>query len=171
MNLFKLFKLGPAEHRDFGQLFDRIAKLGSHLTETELKEVTAVAGLCGKTAYADDKITPTEISKIKAILLSESKLSAESVDIVLTLIQEQRVPLLTLEAYFYIRLANEAMDKEQKRALLRNLFQIAAADGTICLAEENTLFSMADQLKLQRQEVVALKREFKNFLSVFQSET
>jgi uncharacterized tellurite resistance protein B-like protein len=170
MNLFKLFKLESTPHADSGQLFDRISQLGAHLNESELKQITANAGLCGRIAYADTHITDDELEKIRGILLAESGLSENSVDIVMALIVEQRVELLTLEEHFYSRLANESMTREQKHHLLRNLFRIAAADGTICLEEENLLFNVAVQLKMSRQDIVDLKREFKNFLSVFQKQ-
>ena len=169
MNLFKLFKLEPEKERDFGELFDKISELGEHLTESELKQTTAVAGLCGRVAYADAEITSDEISRIADILRRESKLSPQSIDIVTALLVDHRVALLTLEEYFYSRLANESMTEDEKRALLKNLFHIAAADGKICLQEENLLFTIASQLRLSRQEVILLKREFKNFLSVLQT--
>ena len=170
MNLFKLFKIAEDKHDDCGQLFEKIYELGADMAETELKKITATAGLCGRVAYADTEITDDEISKIKAMLRNDSKLSANAADIVVTLILEKKVELLTLEEHFYTRLANESMDDNEKRSLLKNMFLIAAADGTICLEEENMLFNVASQLKLPRQAVVDLKREFKDYLSVFQSD-
>ena len=169
MNLLSLFKLKPDAGRDYGRLFDKISELGEQLTESEIKKVTAVAGLCGRIAYADTEITPDEITRISSILKSESKLSARSVDIITTLLVEHRVELLTLEEHFYSRLADESMTGDEKRALLRHLFRIAAVDGTICLQEENLLFTIASQLKLSRQDVIRLKREFKDFLSVLKT--
>ena len=169
MNLFNLFKLKPDDKRDHGQLFEKISALGEQLTETEIKQVTAVAGLCGRVAYADTEITADEIAKISGILKNESKLSPRSIEIVTTLLVEHRVELLTLEEYFYSRLADESMTEDEKRALLKDLFRIAAADGTICLQEENLLYTIAAQLKLSRKDVAAMKREFKDFLSVFQN--
>jgi uncharacterized tellurite resistance protein B-like protein len=170
MNLMKLFNLESASHEDSGQLFDRISRLGEHLNESELKQITAIAGLCGRIAYADTHITDDELDKTRAILLAESHLSPESVNIIMELIVEQRIELLTLEEHFYSRLANESMNPEQKQHLLLNLFRIAAADGTICLEEENMLFNLATQLKMSRQDIVTLKREFKEYLSVFQTQ-
>ena len=169
MNLFKLFQLESTAHPDHGQLLDRISQLGENLSETELKQITAIAGLCGRIAYADTQITDDELMKTRAILHDESKLSRASVNIIMQLIVEKRVELLTLEEHFYSRLANESMTVDQKRHLLKNLFRIAAADGTICLEEENLLFNVASQLKVSRQEIVELKREFKEYLSVFQT--
>ena len=169
MNLLSLFKLTPEHKQDYGQLFDKISEIGEQLTETEIKQVTAVAGLCGRIAYADTEITEDEIARISTVLQNESKLSARSIEIVTTLLVEHRVELLTLEEYFYSRLANESMTEAEKRALLRHLFRIAAADGTICLKEENLLFTIASQLKLPRKEVIQLKHEFRDFLSVFQT--
>ena len=171
MNLFKLFKLETEKEHDFGVLFDKISELGEALTESELKQTTAVAGLCGRIAYADAEITSDEIKRTTDILRRESKLSPQSISIVTTLLVDHRVELLTLEEYFYSRLANESMTEEEKRALLKNLFRIAAADGTICLQEENLLFTIASQLRLSRQDVILLKREFKEFLSVFQTQS
>jgi len=171
MNLLKLFGLEPQQQRDFGQLFDKISTLGQALSEAELKQVTATAGLCGRIAYADTVITGEELEQISSILRAESKLTPQSINIVTALLVDHRVELLTLEEFFYSRLANESMTEEEKLALLKNLFRIAAADGTICLEEENLLFTIASQLKLPRQAVIQLKRKFKNFLSVFQTQS
>ena len=170
MNLLKLFKVKPNVQNDCGRLFEKISELGAQLEEAELKQLTAIAGLCGRIAYADTEITPDEMEKTTAILQAESKLSSNAIRIITTLIVEQRVELLTLEEHFYTRLANESMTTDEKRLLLKNMFLIAAADGTICLEEENLLFNVAGQLKLSRQDVVDLKREFKDYLSVFQSD-
>lgn len=170
MNLFKLFKLAPEKESEFGQLFERVSQLSDQLSDNELKQVTAMAGLYGRVAYADTEITPDEISKIKHILKEDSKLSSKSIETITTLMFEKKVELLTLEEHFYTRLANESMTHEDKQRLLRKLFQIAAADGTICLEEENQLHNLANQLNLSRQEIIDLKREFKNYLSVFQNQ-
>lgn len=168
MNLFKLFNFETEKKKDFGQLFDRIAQLGEGLGDEELKEVTAVAGLLGRVAYADSEISKEEQTEIKSILQKKSKLTAAAIEIILTLIVEKRVELLTLEEHFYARLANEVMSKEARKQLLENLFQIAAADGTICLEEENTLYGTAVSLKIPKNELTELKRKFKSYLSVFQ---
>ena len=168
MNLLKLFKVTEDKHEDCGQLFDKISELGANMAETELKKITATAGLCGRVAYADTEITDDEINKIKTVLRNDSKLSANAADIVVTLILEKKVELLTLEEHFYTRLSNESMNPDEKHALMKNMFQIAAADGTICLEEENLLFNVASQLKIPRQTIVEFKREFKSYLSVFQ---
>jgi uncharacterized tellurite resistance protein B-like protein len=170
MNLLKLLGIAPEKGQDFGQLFEKISTMGQALSESELKQATATAGLCGRIAYADAVITEDELERMTSILRAESKLSPQSVDIVTTLLVDHRVELLTLEEYFYSRLANESMTEDEKRALLKNLFLIAAADGTICLEEENALFTIASQLRLPRQTVIELKREFKRFLSVFQTQ-
>ncbi|MBN2526637.1 MAG: TerB family tellurite resistance protein [Deltaproteobacteria bacterium] len=169
MNIFKLFQIVPEKKQEFGQLFDRISQLGEQLSDTDLKKVTATAGLYGRIAYADTEITPDEVEKIKSILATDTGLSKKSSAIVTTLMLENKVELLTLEEHFYTRLANECMTVDEKKSLLKKMFQIAAADGTICLEEENQLYGVASHLKLSRQEIVELKREFKEYLSVFQS--
>ncbi|MBN2344111.1 MAG: TerB family tellurite resistance protein [Deltaproteobacteria bacterium] len=168
MNLFKLFQIDESKQAEHGKLFQRIEELAEQLSETELKEATAVAGLLGRIAYADTEFKDEEVAKIKAILHKESKLSNEAIEVITQLLVEQKIELLTLEEHFYTRLANEVMSADQRFELLAYMFQIAASDGTICLEEENLLHSVAESLKIPKSDVVSLKRTFKNYLSVFQ---
>lgn len=167
MNLLKLFGIDTTAKQDFGRLFDRIGELTVGYNESELKEVTATAGILGRVAYADTQITDDELKQIKTILQNESRLSSEVVNVVSSLIQDQKIELLTLEEHFYTRLANEVMTKEKKVALLKSMFKIAAADGTICLEEEKIIYITATSLKISKQELIELKRSFKEYLSVF----
>ena len=152
------------EHQELGELFDLIQTLTGDRGEDNAKLITGYAGLLGRVAYADTVITTEEITQVKNILQKESGLNVEDIASIIKLITERKVEILTIEEFFYARMINEVCTPEQKLQLLKNMFEIAAADGNICTQEENLISQTAESLKISRKELTGLKRRFSSYL-------
>ena len=53
---------------------------------------------------------------------------------------------------------------EQKLALLRCLFAVSAAEGSISIAEEREIHRIAREMKIERSDLVALRLEHQHHL-------
>jgi uncharacterized tellurite resistance protein B-like protein len=151
-------------HQDFGELFNYIQTLTTEHGEDEAKRITGYAGLLGRVAYADTVITSEEIARIKNILQKESGLKLDAIASIIKLITDRKVEILTIEEHFYARMINEACTMDQKLNLLKNMFEIAAADKNICTAEENLIYQTSESLKIPRADLTKMKRMYAEYL-------
>jgi uncharacterized tellurite resistance protein B-like protein len=69
------------------------------------------------------------------------------------------------ENYLVAREFDQIASGKQKRDLLRCLFAVAAADDELSTAEDNEIRQIADELKIDRREVAALRAEHKDILA------
>lgn len=169
MDLFKLFGVTNGDRKKeskWGTLFDKINKLLPNRNGDEVKLITGYAGLLGRVAYADMDISTEEQKHILLILRNQMGVDPVIADTILALLLANKVELLTIEDHFYARLVNEVADREHKLKLLNGLFEVAAADKEINAKEDTSLFRIAENLNLSRADVVTLKRQYRDFLSV-----
>ncbi len=170
MGLLDIFGLkGGASDEDKEQLGKLHAKLSDMLqnhSEDEVKWIAAYAGLLGKVANADTSLDKKELGVIQELLGRHVELEAEQVRDILSLFEEHRVRLLSIEDYIYIRLANETADRKRKLELIRALFCVAAADGVISGGEENEIRRVTQGLGLSHRDYIEARLEFKEHLSI-----
>lgn len=173
MSIWKLFGLSKQEHGDdpeLGLLFDHIERILAQAPIDEIKLVTGYAGLLGKVAYADTEVTPEEANRIRRVLGAELGLGLGRVERIAELLEQERARLFTIEDYLYVRLVNEVADRTQKLALLRAMFAIAAADGSVRDREEQVIRVAAKGLLLSHQDFIAARRQFRDQLAVLQEQ-
>ncbi len=149
---------------DFGELFNFVQSIASARGNDYAKYITGYAGLLGRVAYADTVISTKELDKIREILLKESHLNTEDTTAIIDLITTHKVQILTIEEHFYTRMVNDIYTKEQKLNLIKSMFKIAAADGTICSDEENLISRTAQSLNISRPELIKIKRTYAKYL-------
>ncbi|MBN2804056.1 MAG: TerB family tellurite resistance protein [Deltaproteobacteria bacterium] len=163
MSWFNL--LGIKEDKnDLGELYNFISGLTSDHGDEYAKFITGYAGILGRVAYADNVITDEELKEIESVLLLKSKLSKDETASIIELITKHKVEILTIEEHFYTRMINEVCTKDKKLDLIKNMFEIAAADNTICTLEENLIYQTATAINISKKELTEIKREFSKYL-------
>lgn len=169
MGLLELlgFRAGGGENEEsLGKLYAKLSDMLRDHSEDEVKWITAYAGLLGKVANADTSLQKKELGAIRRLLAEHVNLEGDHIEEVISLFEEHRVRLLSIEDYIYVRLANETADREQKLKLIRALFCVAAADGVVSGGEENEIRRVVQGLGLEHRDYIEARLEFKAHLSI-----
>jgi uncharacterized tellurite resistance protein B-like protein len=64
---------------------------------------------------------------------------------------------------------NDMATREQKLALLRCLFAVAAADNNISTVEDREIRLISDELQLRHDEFIAARLEYRQYLGVLKT--
>jgi uncharacterized tellurite resistance protein B-like protein len=173
MSLWKLLGMSKQERGgdpELGLLFEHIERILADGSAAEIKLVTGFAGLLGKVAYADIEVTAEESDRIRDVLGAELGLGPGPVARIAELLEQERARLFTIEDYIYTRLVNEVADREQKLALLRAMFAIAAADGSVRDREEQVIRIATKGLLLSHRDFIDARQQFRDHLAVLRKE-
>jgi uncharacterized tellurite resistance protein B-like protein len=171
MGLLKLLGIKRDElaGRDLlGTLFDGIEGIVGERPVEEIKLITGYAGLLGRVANADLTITDGEVGRMRGILLDVLGLDADEVEAIVEILLRHRVQLLNLEDHVYARLINDVTDRPHKLKLLRALYEVAAADGSVREREDQEIRVITRALMLSHGDFIAARREFREQLAVLQ---
>ena len=171
MSLRRLFGMDARDRDgdpDLGLLFAGIERVLGGAPPEVIKLVTGYAGLLGKVAYADTVVAPEEAERIRRVLGDELRLDADHVARIAALLEQERSRLFTIEDYLYVRLVNAVASREQKLALLRAMFAIAAADGSVRDREEQVIRVASKGLLLSHADFIDARRRFRDRLAVLQ---
>lgn len=124
----------------------------------------AFAYLLGRVAFADLDISDQEAAEMENLLERRGGLSAEEAAIVTRMAKDHARLFGGTEDFLVAREFAGLASLEQRRALIHCLFAVAAADQEISTIEDNAIKQIADELKIDRGEVSALRAEFRHFL-------
>lgn len=141
------------EHAPLRDLVDTL----EHLEPERARFLARFAYVLGRVAHADRHISPEETRAMEAIVAEEGGLSADQAIMVVGLAKSSNA-LFGGTADFQV--AQEFADRatyDQKPALVRCLFRVASTDAAISMAEEAEIHRVANQFKIERQDLTALR--------------
>ena len=98
--------------------------------------------------------------------MERTGLPEEQAIMVVQMAKTQNVLFGETENYLVAREFGEISTREQKLALLECLFTVAAADGSISVMEGNEISQIATELKLEHDDVIAVRSKFRDYLAV-----
>jgi uncharacterized tellurite resistance protein B-like protein len=151
-----------------GTLFDGIEGIVGERPIDEVKLITGYAGLLGRVANADLTITDGEVERMRGILTDVLGLAGDEVDAIVEILLRHRNQLLNLEDHVYTRLINDVAHRPHKLKLLRALYEVAAADGSVREREDQEIRVISKALLLSHGDFIAARREFREHLAVLQ---
>ena len=114
--------------------------------------VTAMAGLLGAIAFADRSYSPEEEARIRTELERVQGITKNGIDAICTVLRQHIVEVSTVQTPRYARVLVELADRELRLEVLELMLEIAAADGTIELAEVNVLRQLTKSLGLSQAD-------------------
>jgi len=167
--LMEILGLRPGEAVDreaSGRLERALEEMLEGRPGADARKTTAVAGLVGKVLSADMEISRPEKEFLAETLRGRFGMEEGEIEAVTGLIERHRVELFSIEDYLYARIANEVLDREKKKDLLRTLFAAAASDGSVGPEEEAEIRRISDGLKLSHADYIEARLEFREKLSV-----
>ena len=131
--------------------------LGAESTSEQHTSQLAAAILLIEVSRADFDISDEEQQVILKVLTKQFSLSDSEADKILEYALEEHDEYTS--SHPFIRLINEEMEIDAKRELLRGLWQVAYADGTLDKYEEYHIRKIADWLYLSHADFIRIKNQ------------
>lgn len=135
-----------------------------HLEPHRARHLARFAYLLGRVAHADQHVSPEETRAMEALVVAEGGLTADQAVVVVGLAKSSNLLFGGTADFEVAREFSEAATYEEKLALARCLFRVAATDETISVAEESEIHRIASHLKIQPQDLTALRVSHARFL-------
>ena len=121
-----------------------------HLPPDRAQLLGAFAYLLGRVAHADEHVSAEETSVMEQLVREHGAIPAEEAAIVVHLAQANN-RLFGGTSHFLVARAFAAMASyDEKLALMRCLFAVAATDETISMSEEAEIHRIANELRVER---------------------
>ena len=144
------------DEQEFEPLRETLEAL-DHLEPDHARRLAAFAYLLGRVAHADQHVSPEETAAMEALVAEHGQLSRDHAMLVVQLAQTSN-RLFGGTAHFLVaREFSAVATYDQKVALIRCLFALSAADEAISTAEEGEIHRIAQELRIDRPDLVALR--------------
>ena len=128
-----------------------------HLQPDRARYLAAFAYLLGRVAHADQHVSPEEASAIEALVSDHGQLPREQAILVAQLAKTSNLLFGGTANFLVAREFAALASYDQKLALLRCLFEVSATDEAISTAEEGEIHRIANELRIDPPDLVALR--------------
>jgi uncharacterized tellurite resistance protein B-like protein len=122
------------------------------------------AYLLGRAAHADQHVSPQETQTMEQLVAREGAIPHDQAMLVVGLAKTSALLFSGTDDFIVARDFAAAASYEQKLALLRCLFAVAAAEGNISIEEEREIQRVARALRVEGSDLVALRLEYRQHL-------
>lgn len=165
MSLLKFFGFGagdrgsseaPGETRTVRKIVQQLESLDPD----QARYLASFAYVLGRVANADQVITAEETAAMEQVVAEAGNLDEDLAVLVVQIAKGQAQLFGGTEDYLVTREFGRLASREDKRDLMRCLFAVAAADGSIAVVEENEISRIATELKIPPPEMVAFREQF-----------
>ncbi len=128
--------------------------------------IASFAYILSRVARADLEVSEQETRSMERIIVAEAHLPEEQAIIVVQMAKTQNILFGSTENFLVTREFSKLASKEQKIALLHCLFSVSAADQSISSVESDEIRQIADEIKIDRDEFIAIRSTFREHLQV-----
>jgi len=151
------------EPPEFAPLRETLDAL-DHLEADRARYLAAFAYLLGRVAHADLHVSAEETQAMELLVEQQGGLSHEQAMIVVQLAKTSNLLFGGTANFIVAREFSTLATYEQKLALMRCLFTLAATDDTISTTEEGEIHRIANELRIEPADLVALRVEYQRNL-------
>ena len=152
---------GPTEQqsalRDLVDALDR-------LEPDHARHLAQFAYLLGRVAHADQHVSPAEIQTMEALVRQEGNLSDDLAVLVVGLARTSNRMFGGTDNFIVARDFAAHASYAQRLGLLRCLFSVSASESNISIAEEREIQRIARELRIEQNDVVSLRLEYREHL-------
>ena len=145
-----------------------VAKLES-LPAERARLLASAAYLLARAAEADMSISDEETAFMERTLAERGGVTEPEAVIVVEIAKQQARLFGSTEDYLVTREFLRLSSAEERLAILRGCFLVAAADQSIVAGESAALNQIANELQVPAEDLAALRAEFGEQLSVIQA--
>ena len=171
MSLLRFLGLGSkSAGRDSepASLVELAAELDS-LSEEEARFASAFAYLLARIAGADLRTDDSELAEMARHLERFGGIDEKSSKLLAKSAERVADAYSPSDDHLVARAFRDMTEEPERIRLLRCLYAVAAADDTISTREDNEIFEVANSIGVDREKVVALRSEFKNYLGTLKA--
>jgi uncharacterized tellurite resistance protein B-like protein len=171
MSILKFLKLDPGRdlHSRTTAETETVRKIASALDKLDpdqAKFIAAFAYLLSRIARADLIVTPEETAIMERTVMDQAGMPEEQAILVIQMAKTQNILFGGTENFLVTREFNKIASHEQKLALLHCLFAVSAADENISTVEDNEVSQIADELRIEHKDFIAVRSKFRDYLAV-----
>ncbi len=152
---------GPAEQqsalRDLVDALDR-------LEPDHARYLAQFAYLLGRVAHADQHVSPEEIRTMETLVKQEGNLSEDLAVLVVGLARTSNRMFGGTDNFIVARDFATYASYPQRLGLLRCLFSVSISEGNISIAEEREIQRIARELRIDGEDLIKLRLEFRQHL-------
>lgn len=153
----------PATLQDHVPLRSLVETL-EHLEPAQARHLARFAYLLGRIAHADQHVSPDETRAMESLVVQEGKLTAEQAIVVVGLAKSSNLMFGGTADFQVAQEFAEGAAYDERLALLRCLFTLAATDASISVAEESEIHRIASVCKILPHDLTALRIAHATFL-------
>jgi uncharacterized tellurite resistance protein B-like protein len=141
---------------EFAPLRDTLDAL-DHLEPARARFLAAFAYLLGRVARSDQQVSVEETRTMERLLAEQGQLTPDQAMIVVQLAKTSNLLFGGTADFLVAREFAALASYDQKLALMRCLFAVSATDEAISTAEEGEIHRIANELRVERQDLIALR--------------
>src|SRR5262245_9139937 len=141
---------------EFAPLRETLEAL-DHLEPQRARFLAAFAYLLGRVASADQNVSPEETRTMETLVKEQGQLSQEQAMLVVQLAKTSNLLFGGTANFLVAREFSELATYDQKLALMRCLFAVAATDNAISTAEEGEIHRIAKELRIDQPDLISLR--------------
>ena len=145
-----------SETKEFAPLRETLEAL-DHLEPNRARYLAAFAYLLGRVAYADQSVSPEETRAMESLVSDHGRLSQDQAMVVVQLAKTSNLLFGGTANYVVAREFSAIATYDEKLALMRCLFAVSATDKSISTAEEGEIHRIANELRIDHPDLVALR--------------
>ncbi len=167
MSVWRFLKIHPASQPSAEtETVRKITEALDRMEPESARYIAAFAYLLGRVARADLNISAEETRAMERIVMEKGGVPEEQAVIVVQIAKSQNILFGATENYLVSREFNGMATQEQKLALIDCLFAVAAADESISTVEDNEVSQIADELRIEHREYIAIRSSYRQYLAV-----
>jgi len=148
------------EHAPLRDLVNALDRLDPH----RARYLARFAYLLGRVAHADRHVSPDETTAMEALVMEEGRITPDQAMLVVSLAKTSNLLFGGTADFEVAREFAETAAHDEKLALARCLFAVAASDEAISMAEETEIHRIVNQLRIAPEELTALRVAHRRFL-------
>ena len=147
----------PAPLRSLVEALDR-------LEPARAQYLARFAYLLGRVARADDHISPEETRAMEALLVEHGGLAPDQAMLVISLAKASNLMIGAHADFAVTQEFAASASYDQRLALTRCLFAVAASDERISISEESELHRITNHLRIEGPDLTAIRLQNRRFL-------
>lgn len=153
----------PATASESAPLRDLVNAL-DRLEPARAQYLARFAYLLGRVARADEHVSDDETKAMEKVLAEHGGLSAEQAMLVVSLAKATHAMLGVTADFTITQEFTDSTAYEERLALARCLFAVAASDARISTAEEAEVHRITNHLRIERPDLTQIRLQYKKAL-------
>jgi uncharacterized tellurite resistance protein B-like protein len=128
-----------------------------HLEPRRARHLAAFAYLLGRVAHADQHVSPGETAAMEALVREHGQLPHDQAMVVVHLAKASNLLFGGTANFLVAREFSDLATYDEKLALMHCLFAVSVTDESISMAEEGEIHRIANELRIDHPDLVALR--------------